>query len=164
MCKTDSDGDRILDRNDNCPDDPNEDQADQDDDGVGDTCNNCPVPNPGQIDENANDLGDVCDELIAVLGPFLPPPGPQGLKVQSAPKAPPGPLIPACPDADGDAWAACVTEPTCHPYGHPCGDCDDADPRINPAAPPGQRCEDEEPSGVVTPRGKLLIAESLPES
>ena len=41
-------------------------------------------------------------------------------------------LIPACPDADGDAWADCITEPTCHPYGHPCGDCDDADDEVNP--------------------------------
>ena len=46
-----------------------------------------------------------------------------------------------CPDADGDAWADCTTEPTCHPYGHPCGDCDDTDPKVNPGGPPGQRCD-----------------------
>jgi hypothetical protein len=76
-------------------------------------------------------------------------PGPQGPQGPAGPQGPPGPLIPACPDADGDAWADCVTEPTCHPYGHPCGDCDDGDPRINPDAPPGQRCEpSEEPMPI----------------
>jgi hypothetical protein len=83
------------------------------------------------------------------VGPPGPPgeagvpglPGPIGPVGPVGPEGPPGPLIPACPDADGDAWADCTTEPTCHPYGHPCGDCDDADPRINPGAPPGQRCE-----------------------
>ena len=64
-------------------------------------------------------------------------------------RGPQCPLAPACPDADGDAWADCVTEPTCHPYGHPCGDCDDADPRVNPGAPRGHRClPDEEPTPI----------------
>jgi len=49
-------------------------------------------------------------------------------------QGPPGPLIPACPDADGDAWADCVSNPTCNPYGHPCGDCDDSDATVNPGA------------------------------
>jgi len=31
------------------------------------------------------------------------------------PRGPAGPLIPACPD--GDAWADCVTDPGCRPYG-----------------------------------------------
>lgn len=39
---------------------------------------------------------------------------------------------PPCPDADGDAWADCVHTKGCTPYGHPCGDCDDSDPQVNP--------------------------------
>ena len=74
-------------------------------------------------------------------------PGPSG---PPGPPGPPGPLIPACPDADGDAWADCVTEPTCNPYGHPCGDCDDADASVFPGAPGSRNCE-LEPEGVETP-------------
>ena len=77
--------------------------------------------------------------LAEVLPPG--PPGPPGPEGPQGPQGPPGPLIPACPDADGDAWADCTTNPTCNPYGHPCGDCDDADATVNPGAPPGKRCE-----------------------
>jgi hypothetical protein len=68
------------------------------------------------------------------------PPGPQGPPGETGPQGPPGPLIPACPDADGDAWADCITEPTCHAYGHPCGDCDDTDDEVNPGVI-GERLE-----------------------
>ena len=71
-----------------------------------------------------------------VLHDELPegPPGPAGPRGPQGEQGPPGPLIPACPDADGDAWADCVSDPTCNPYGHPCGDCDDADATVNPGA------------------------------
>ncbi|MHC4091503.1 MAG: hypothetical protein ACYSVY_14735, partial [Planctomycetota bacterium] len=77
---------------------------------------------------------------IARIGGFrtaaeiLPPgpPGPQGPRGDVGPQGPPGPLIPACPDADGDAWAYCITIPECNAYGHPCGDCDDTDDEVNP--------------------------------
>ncbi len=59
----DSDGDYILDGTDNCPDTPNQDQADDDGDGVGDPCDNCPNhPNPGQEDTGGGNAGDACED------------------------------------------------------------------------------------------------------
>ena len=59
----DSDGDGILDADDNCPDVPNEDQMDTDGDGVGDLCDNCVnTPNPGQADADEDGVGDACDD------------------------------------------------------------------------------------------------------
>jgi hypothetical protein len=79
----DSDGDTVLDADDNCPDDPNADQADADADGDGDACDACPddadndadadgicgdvdncpyVTNPAQDDADADGLGDACDD------------------------------------------------------------------------------------------------------
>lgn len=78
------------------------------------------------------------------------PPGPAGPPGPPGDQGPPGPLIPACPDADGDAWADCVTSPTCNPYGHPCGDCDDADASVFPGAHGSRDCE-LVPDGVKTP-------------
>ncbi|PRP92342.1 hydroxydechloroatrazine ethylaminohydrolase [Enhygromyxa salina] len=43
----DSDNDGVANDEDNCPLDPNADQADADDDGKGDACDDCPVANPG---------------------------------------------------------------------------------------------------------------------
>ena len=83
------------------------------------------------------------------------PAGPAGSQGPEGPQGPPGPLIPACPDADGDAWADCVTDPTCNPYGHPCGDCDDSDPNVNPngseSDPSGNKTDgkDNDCNGVV---------------
>jgi len=40
----------------------NPDQADTDEDMIGDLCDNCPDDfNPGQEDSNQNDIGDACD-------------------------------------------------------------------------------------------------------
>jgi len=80
----DSDGDGVLDINDNCPDTVNADQSDTDHDGVGDACDllpsnasewrdsdgdgigdnqdNCPtVANPAQTDSDLDAIGDACD-------------------------------------------------------------------------------------------------------
>ena len=71
----DTDGDGVLDLDDNCPDDPNPEQIDTDLDGEGDACDldddgdtvpdtidNCPFsPNSNQQDLDNDGLGDVCD-------------------------------------------------------------------------------------------------------
>ena len=58
----DSDGDGVLDHEDNCPLVPNPGQEDGDGDGVGDVCDNCPgTPNADQADADGDGLGDVCD-------------------------------------------------------------------------------------------------------
>ena len=73
------DGDTIDDAVDNCPEVANEDQADTDDDGVGNACNdeddtdgdeyanlldNCPDDaNPGQEDTDGDGIGDACDPI-----------------------------------------------------------------------------------------------------
>jgi putative cell wall-binding protein len=71
----DNDDDGVLDEVDNCPSTANANQADQDDDDIGDACDpdrdgdgvpngddNCPVnSDPGQQDADGDDIGDVCD-------------------------------------------------------------------------------------------------------
>lgn len=58
----DGDEDGDPDPCDNCPEDPNSDQADGDGDGVGDACDNCPsIENPQQTDTDNDGLGDACD-------------------------------------------------------------------------------------------------------
>lgn len=48
--------------NDNCPDAPNPDQADFDEDGYGDVCDLCPeIANPEQEDFDLDLAGDLCD-------------------------------------------------------------------------------------------------------
>jgi PKD repeat protein len=64
----DSDGDGVLDADDNCPATPNADQADADGDGVGDVCDNCPTtPNADQADADGDGVGDACDEAVPLL-------------------------------------------------------------------------------------------------
>ena len=74
--QTDTDMDGIPDSSDNCPTTANADQADLDNDGIGDVCDddmdddgvpngsdNCPMnANPGQEDSDSNGIGDACEE------------------------------------------------------------------------------------------------------
>ena len=58
----DTDGDGIINLEDNCPNVANPDQIDSDGDGVGDACDNCPYNyNPDQKDSDGDGKGDVCD-------------------------------------------------------------------------------------------------------
>lgn len=57
----DSDGDGVIDSQDNCPTVANPDQADSDGDGVGNLCDNCPTTaNPLQSDSDGDGVGDAC--------------------------------------------------------------------------------------------------------
>ena len=78
----DSDGDGIADVADNCPSVSNPDQRDDDQDGIGDTCDalidsdgdgiadaadNCPfISNPDQRDDDQDGIGRACDSLVAL--------------------------------------------------------------------------------------------------
>jgi hypothetical protein len=80
-----------------------------------------PAVNPGVIEGPAGDAvcGDGadndCDGLIDGLDP--------GCLASNA-----------CPDADGDLFADCLSIPGCNPAGRTCGDCDDTVAGINPGA------------------------------
>lgn len=58
----DTDGDGIIDTEDNCPYSSNQPQADFDNDSIGDGCDNCPlIANTDQADADSNGVGDACD-------------------------------------------------------------------------------------------------------
>jgi hypothetical protein len=62
----DTDGDGLAMPDDNCPGEPNVDQADGDGDGVGDVCDNCvTVFNPAQVDSDGDGGGDRCVVCLA---------------------------------------------------------------------------------------------------
>ncbi len=66
VSSADSDGDTVLNINDDCPLVANLSQADQDHDGVGDVCDNCPATsNPDQSDSNADGIGNHCQDSDA---------------------------------------------------------------------------------------------------
>ena len=59
----DTDGDGIIDTDDNCPLTANAGQEDVDMDMVGDVCDNCPdIPNADQADSDGDGVGDLCDK------------------------------------------------------------------------------------------------------
>ncbi len=63
----DSDGDGILDFEDNCPDKPNTDQTDSDSDGLGNVCDNCPLTdNLLQVNSDSDKFGDACDNCPSI--------------------------------------------------------------------------------------------------
>lgn len=62
-CIVDTDGDSVIDDEDNCPEIANAGQSDNDLDGHGDVCDNCPdTYNDSQSDMDDDFIGDICDE------------------------------------------------------------------------------------------------------
>jgi gliding motility-associated-like protein len=86
---TDTDGDGIADNRDNCPLTPNANQADNDQDGKGDVCDNdddndgvldtvdnCPLnANSDQADRDRDGKGDVCDTIEINVSQAITPNG-----------------------------------------------------------------------------------------
>jgi hypothetical protein len=67
--QADDDDDTVGNACDNCPTVPNADQRDFDGDGVGDACDNCPTAaNPNQANQDGDRLGDACDVCPADAG------------------------------------------------------------------------------------------------
>lgn len=59
----DSDGDGVVDLQDNCPEQKNPEQKDSDNDSLGNVCDNCPnVANYDQTDTDGDGTGDSCEE------------------------------------------------------------------------------------------------------
>jgi type IV pilus assembly protein PilY1 len=88
VCQPDNDSDSIEDNSDNCPNTSNTDQADTDNDGIGDVCDdnttfpdsdgdgitddtdNCRVTvNAGQADTDGDGVGDACEILTGAYDP-----------------------------------------------------------------------------------------------
>lgn len=73
----DSDGDGVVDGDDNCPLVANPDQDDVDGDWFGDACDTCVVVfDPEQADEDSDGHGDACPEEDDIIQAFpipLPP-------------------------------------------------------------------------------------------
>jgi hypothetical protein len=66
----DTDQDQICDFEDNCPGQPNPDQADGDGDGAGDLCDNCrALPNRDQADPDGDGIGSACDNCDNLANP-----------------------------------------------------------------------------------------------
>jgi len=100
------------------------------------------APNHGRLFSSSNQ-GDPTEgsypyisEIVRITGLTtvldIAPEGPPGPAGPQGPIGPPGPLLTPCPDSDADGFRDCVTIPGCFPYGGACGDCNDADPTINP--------------------------------
>ena len=60
--QADRDNDRVGNICDNCPSRTNTNQADKDEDGVGNACDNCRnTPNSDQTDTDGDGVGDACE-------------------------------------------------------------------------------------------------------
>ena len=60
--RVDTDGDGVIDADDNCPRIGNADQRDHDDDNRGDLCDGCPhLADPDPVDTDGDGIGNVCD-------------------------------------------------------------------------------------------------------
>lgn len=72
VAATDTDGDLILDDDDNCPTVANPNQFDEDGDALGNLCDNCPAEsNLDQANSDLDELGDLCDPQPAEANQML---------------------------------------------------------------------------------------------
>lgn len=93
----DSDGDGILDPEDNCPAQFNPEQGDWDADGLGDYCDNCSGDaNPDQADSDGDHVGNACDRCPD--DPAKSSPGRCGCGAAET------------GDRDEDGWADCTDQ------------------------------------------------------
>ena len=152
-CRFDSDGDDVLDHEDNCPNTPNPDQADADGDGIGDACDDCPFDpfndadgdgvcgdldncpdthNPGQEDADGDGIGDACDDC-----PFDPFNDADGDGVCGDLDNCPDTHNPGQEDADGDGIGDACDDCPFDPFNDAdgdgvCGDLDNCPDTHNP--------------------------------
>ncbi len=141
----DTDGDGVADREDNCPVDPNADQADDDGDGQGNVCDVCPldpdddtdgdgscgdvdncplVPNTDQTDSDDDGIGDACDSCPLDPGNDVDGDDHCG-DVDNCPLIPNADQTDSDDDGMGDACDSCPLDPDndVDADGH-CGDVD----------------------------------------
>lgn len=172
----DTDGDTILDADDNCPDDPNAGQEDADGDGEGDVCDACPddaendadgdgfcadvdncpdVSNPTQADTDADMLGDACDPCPDDPGNDDDEDGVCAADDNCPDDANPG-QEDADADGDGDACDDCPMDADNDADGDGvCGDVDNCPDDANPGQEDadmdgvGDVCDDPEPSDTL---------------
>ena len=132
---TDSDGDGVVDLEDNCPTTPNPDQADTDGDGAGNACDACPLDAQNDADGDGvcgdvdscpfdpnNDVdGDgICGDVD--ICPSDPANDADGDGVCGSVDNCPGVANPAQTDADGDQIGdACDSAPGCPGVAPPAG-------------------------------------------
>lgn len=156
---TDSDGDGVVDVDDNCRGAANPGQLDDDDDGVGDACDNCPADsNAAQTDADADGTGDACDPCPLDAGDDIDGDG-ACADVDVCPAA----FDPGQEDGDGDALGdACDNCPTvANPdqadadgdgTGDGCDSCTDLDgDGFGDLGFPANTCADDNCAGVVNP-------------
>lgn len=156
---TDSDGDGVVDIEDNCPAVSNVLQNDGDSDGVGNACDNCPVQsNSTQDDADLDGAGDACDVCPFDADDDLDAdghcadvdncPAVSNASQQNSDGDPPGDACDNCPgvtnpqqlDADGDA------------VGDDCDACTDLDgDGFGDLGFPANTCATDNCSGVTNP-------------
>jgi len=129
---------------DNCPNTNNRDQADTDDDGVGDACDVCPnLAGTTQDDRDGDGIGDACDDCPDAADPDQSDADGDGV----------GEACDACPHATGPAGG-----PGC-----PCSQasCDDGDPCSADTCSDDTGCAHETMAGFALVECRVLLLRQL---